>query len=92
MRAKKIDANQRSIVDGLRKCGFSVAVTSSLGNDFPDLVIAKSGKNMLVELKNHREPSKRLTPGQKKFLDEWRGLVIVSNSLEEIIQRFNEVA
>lgn len=36
----RTDANQTKVVNHLRKAGFSVAITSSIGNGFPDLVVA----------------------------------------------------
>lgn len=41
MRRKgKVDGNQTKVVEALRKAGLSVAITSSLGNGFPDLVVS----------------------------------------------------
>ena len=69
MRAKKIDANQAIIVKQLRKCGVSVAVTSMIGNGFPDLVIGRFGKNYLIELKDGSKSAsrKQLTNDEIKF-------------------------
>lgn len=39
-RAARVDANQTKVVEHLRKAGLSVAITSALGNGFPDLVVA----------------------------------------------------
>lgn len=39
-RAAKTDANQTKVVEHLRRAGLSVAVTSMVGNGFPDLVVA----------------------------------------------------
>jgi Holliday junction resolvase len=88
-RAAKVDANQRQVVDDLRKLGFSVAITSSLGQGFPDLVLGKAKKNYLVELKDgSKVPSARkLTPDEVKFIDAWRGKVIVAGSTEEILNQ-----
>ena len=36
----RVDANQTKVVDHLRRAGLSVAVTSGVGNGFPDLVVA----------------------------------------------------
>jgi hypothetical protein len=85
-RAKKVDANQKGVVAELRKRGFSVGITSSLGKGFPDLIIAK-GKTVLVELKDgSKSPSQRkLTPSEKKFIDSWRGEIIVANSIDDIL-------
>jgi hypothetical protein len=89
MRAKRIDGNQNEIVKELRKLGCSVAVTSQLGNGFPDLIIGVAGENHLVELKDgDKPPSQRnLTKLEHQFKDTWRGKVYICCSLEEIIQK-----
>lgn len=89
MRARKIDANQKDIVNELRARGYSVAITSSLGKGFPDLVIAK-GKTVLVELKDGKKPpsQRKLTPDEKEFIDRWKGEIIVANSIEDILTTY----
>jgi Holliday junction resolvase len=73
--AARIDANQPEIVDMLRATGVSVAVTSALGDGFPDLVCAYANKNYLFEVKDpEKPPSKRkLTPDQQRFFNNWKG-------------------
>jgi hypothetical protein len=75
-RAKKVDANQPEIVDTFRQLGAKVAITSSAGDGFPDLVVQYRYPDMryglhtlLVEVKDGaKPPSKRkLTPDQVKF-------------------------
>ena len=87
MRAKKVDVNQKAIVTALRKLGYSVAVTSSLGEGFPDLVVAKNGKTILVELKDGSKPpsQRRLTEHEKKFHENWKGKIIVAESVKNIL-------
>lgn len=43
-RAARTDANQSPIVEILRRTGRSVAITSALGNGFPDLVVGWRGQ------------------------------------------------
>ncbi len=88
-RAAKIDANQNQVVKDLRKLGFSVRITSSLGQGFVDLVLGKAKKNYLVELKDGSKPpsARKLTPDEEKFIEEWKGSVIVASSLEEILNQ-----
>lgn len=92
MRARKIDDNQQSIVDALRKIGCSVAITSSAGNGFPDLVIGRTGidgvkRNWLIEVKDGDKPKsrQRLTPDQEKFHSEWKGQIDVVRSVDEAL-------
>ena len=80
--AKKVDANQAEIVETFRYLGARVAITSSVGGGFTDLVVQyvypnryfnRSTITMLVEIKDGaKPPSKRkLTPEQVKFHAEF---------------------
>lgn len=86
-RAAKIDANQGDIVQAFRALGCSVAITSAVGDGFPDLVVGINGLNVLVEIKDGaRPPSERkLTPAQVVFHDGWRGQVVVVISVDQAI-------
>lgn len=90
MRAKKIDANQNEIVSQLRKMGFSVAITSMVGNGFPDLVVSNYHSTVLVELKDPSKPpsQRRLTADELKFNASWKGVLIVATTLEQITRLF----
>jgi Holliday junction resolvase len=96
MRAAKIDANQREIVDYLRAKGVSVAITSNIGDGFPDLVCGFRGKNILLELKDGDKAisQQKLTAKQIVFHSLWRGQIAVVNSPEtawkEVIRLCNE--
>lgn len=85
----KVDANQQQIVKALRMIpGVSVAVTSSVGNGYPDLNIGYKGQTFLVELKDGAKSAsrKKLKPDQEKFKKGWTGSYYVCESLEEIIK------
>ena len=80
-RRGRTDANQTEIVEALRKRGVSVAITSAVGNGFPDLVCSWQGRTVLLEVK--RSEKEKLTPDQVKFFEGWRGeWARVSNSVE----------
>ena len=72
--AARVDANQKKIVDALRRCGASVLITSQLKNCF-DCLVGYNGKNYIVEIKDGRKPpsKRKLTKGEQKFADNWRG-------------------
>lgn len=56
----RIDDNQQTIVSALEAMGWLVKSTAQLGNGFPDLVIAKHGRLVLVEVKDgSKSPSRR---------------------------------
>lgn len=78
-RKARIDANQNDIVGYLRGLGASVAITSTAGNGFPDLVVSLRGVNYLAEIKDPGQPpsARRLTPQQQKFHDEWQGQICI---------------
>ena len=96
MRASKIDANQRLIVNYLRERGVSVAITSNIGDGFPDLVCGFRGKNILLELKDGDKAmsQQKLTANQIVFHSLWRGQIAVVNNPEaawkEVIRLCNE--
>lgn len=80
-RRGRTDANQEEIVKGLRDRGATVAITSSVGAGFPDLVVGHRGRTYLLEVK--RSEKEKLTDDQVKFQQTWRGQwARVSNSVE----------
>lgn len=92
-RAAKIDANQPEIVQAFRRAGCSVAITSAVGDGFPDLVVGINGLNVLVEIKDGAKPpsARRLTPDQVDFHGNWRGQVIVVETVDQAIDLVNTV-
>jgi hypothetical protein len=84
-RIHRTDSNQSNLIADLIACHFSVANTSMVGNGFPDLVIARNGRNLLVEVKVDGED---LLPGQKQFALEWKGPVIVAHSIVEVLHEY----
>lgn len=87
-RAAKIDANQQNIVAALRKAGCSVAVTSNVGDGFPDLCVGRCNQVFLLEVKDGAKPpsARRLTPDQERFHAEWRGHVAVVLCAEDALR------
>lgn len=87
-RAARVDANQREIVQALRQCGASVAITSAVGNGFPDLVVAApGGATVLVEIKDGTKPpsARRLTPAEEEFRSSWCGRWTLVESVDEAV-------
>ena len=74
-RAARIDANQPEIVDALRAIGATVAITSGLGDGFPDLVVGYGLTTLLMEVKDGKRPpsDRQLTPDQLKWHGSWAG-------------------
>jgi Holliday junction resolvase len=88
MRAKRVDANQTEIVKALRKVGALVAITSSLGNGFPDIVVGFRGRVYMIEIKDGRAPpsAQKLTEPEREFHSLWAGYVHVINSIDQALQ------
>ena len=85
MRAKKVDANQKQIVEELRGLGIDVFVASDFGNGFPDLVIPYAGFNWFVEIKTK---TGTLTRDQRKFKEKWtQGQYSVCRSTAEVLEQ-----
>lgn len=82
------DLNQTEIVKALRKCGAQVAITSQVGNGFPDLTICIASINILVEIKDGRKPpsQQKLTEAEQKFHDSWLGPLHVVRSVDEALE------
>ena len=89
MRAKRVDDNQKQIVDSLRKLGHSVAITSMVGFGFPDIVVGNRGRNnFLFEIKDGKKTAsqKKLTEDEVKFQSNWKGQYSVVETLDEILE------
>jgi len=73
-RAARTDSNQLAVVNALRSIGCEVAVTSQIGNGFPDLVVGFRGKTLLLELKDGSKPpsARLLTPAEDAFRSRWQ--------------------
>lgn len=86
--SKKVDANHKQIVKGLRAVGATVRSTAGVGFGFPDLAVGFRGLTVLLEIKDGtKTPSQRkLTEAEVVFHDEWRGAAAIVHSLEEALQ------
>ena len=72
----------------LRKMGYSVAITSDCGKGFPDIVVGRSGKNYLFEIKDGRKPksAQKLTALEQHFCNKWKGQYNVITCLDDAIK------
>lgn len=88
MRAARTDANQTEIVEALRLVGCSVQPLHTVGKGCPDLLVGRSGLNVLIEVKDGSKPpsARTLTPDQEIWHDNWRGQVTVVSSVHEALQ------
>ena len=74
MRAKKTDKNHKEIVEAFRMLGCSVFDTSGVGRGFPDILVGKAFKTVLVEIKSSDKST--FTKHQKEFMVHWKGSAI----------------
>lgn len=84
---RRTDINQTEIVNGLRQIGCSVAITSSLGSGFPDLVIGYRNRNLCLEVKDGNKPpsDRELTQDERKWHEGWKGQVAVVESIMQAV-------
>ena len=92
-RAAKVDDNQADIVAILRRFGFSVEVTSAVGQGCPDLVLGKHGKTYLAEIKDGSKPpsARKLTPDQQRWHLMWQGHVVILNNFQDCLNFYHSV-
>lgn len=76
-RAAKVDLTHAPIRDHLLMAGWSVKSTARVGDDFPDLIVARRGFTALIECKTGK---KKLSEGQSEFHRHWPGVVIKANN------------
>ena len=83
--AKKVDGNHTSIVEDLRRLGFSVWDTHTVGKGGPDVIVGIRLHNILVEIKDGKND---LNEKEKAFKTMWRGPYIVARCAEDVISYF----
>lgn len=93
-RAARKDLTHTPMVRELLQMGFSVADTSHVGDDFPDIAIGKHGVTGLVEAKAKRPGrmtmDKLVSDGQRDFAAMWRGMpVIFAFSADDVRAAFD---
>lgn len=68
---RRTDANQKEIVDALRRVGCAVLDLSAVGQGCPDLLVSDRGGILhLMEIKVGKA---KLNKRQVRFVEEWRG-------------------
>lgn len=78
----KRDANHAEIASAFEQLGCTVADTSALGDDFPDIVVGTAGRNLLVEIKTD---AGKLSHGQDGFRERWRGQYDVVRNCGDVV-------
>lgn len=83
--AKRVDANQKEIVEVLRSAGATVQHLHTIGKGCPDLVVGYRGQNYMLEIKT-TPVGWKLTPDESKWHRLWQGQVCVVGSIVEALQ------
>lgn len=93
-RAARTDANHAEIVAAFRKLGCSVLSLAAMGKGCPDLLVAKHGQSLLVEVKDGAKPpsARTLTPDQEAFRRGWKGGIVVAIGLDDVPEIVREFA
>ena len=78
---KRVDKNQKEIVDFFRKQNCQVLHLHTLGSGIPDILVNIDGFNVLIEIKSH--PKAKLTKPQETFHQVWN-VEIVHNKQEAL--------
>lgn len=91
-RASKVDDNHKDVVARFRFLGFSVQSLAGVGDDCPDLLVARNMRTAVVEVKDGAKvPSKRrMSPGQLKWAEEWKGVHRLVETLADVDKLSNE--
>jgi hypothetical protein len=85
-RAARRDANEREIIEALRKAGAYVKQINDEGAF--DLLVWHAGKTLLLEVKDGKKPpsARKLTEAEAAFHAEWPGdNLFIVNSVDEAL-------
>ena len=84
LRSAKIDSNQKEIVRQLRCIPHISVYSTAQLKKFCDIVVGYCGRNYLFEIK--KDKKSKLTDGESKFQDGWKGQVNIVTSVDEILK------
>lgn len=85
---KRVDLNQKTIVEELRRNGFSVLHIHTIGHGCPDILVSKNGISVLVEIK--KDKKSLLTEDEKRFHSTWQGCILTVTTAQDIINHFKK--
>jgi hypothetical protein len=85
MKRKRADHNQAEILKALWKIGCSTVVLSQVGGACPDILAARGGRSVLLEVKSKLG---KLSPEQQEFHAWWEGEIAVVRSVDEAVAVF----
>jgi hypothetical protein len=85
------DKNHAAIVEALEQAKIAVIDMSHMGKGFPDLVVARRGVNLLVEIKNPETLYGRrgLNKLQRSWASSWPAPVYILRTLDDVARFAN---
>lgn len=93
MRRAKVDDNQKSVVEDLRRIGCTVQHLHAVGAGCPDILVGWRSVNVLMEIKDGSKPpsARGLTTPQEEFHATWKGQVSVVTSGDQAIALMHDL-
>lgn len=87
-KAARRDDNHAEIVQALRQIGCTVQDLAAVGDGCPDILVGFRGRNLCLEIKDGAKPpsARKLTPEQCVWHQDWRGQVVVVESVNQALQ------
>lgn len=87
----KVDSNQSQIVEAFRSMGCAVQSIATVGNGVPDLLVARRGNLVLVEVKDGKKPPshRRLTEDEQRWQKNWKSPVYLVQSVDDAASLVN---
>lgn len=80
---QRVDAHQKATVAALRAAGWDVEI---IGRPL-DLLLAKRGFTMLVEVKPPGKEKRKDQPRQQEFMQKWKGVCCYAFSPEDAVAK-----
>jgi len=82
------DISQPDIEAAFKRAGWSVCDVHALGEEAPDLFVAKSSITIAIECKTGNRKRK---PHQVAWADNWRGLYLTGNDPLTLLEQAEEM-
>ena len=80
--SRNIDSTHREVVAAFRAAGWTVFQTARLGSGVPDLVCAKAGRTVCVEVKG---PKTKVTAQQQSWHADWPGETAIVRTVADVM-------
>lgn len=83
---KKVDVNQPQLVSDLRRMGYSVCHTHTIGQGVPDLIVSDRVYMIFVEVKSEGQ---ELNDREKQWWVKWNGVTpVLAYKAEDVVEAF----